>query len=506
MSALVHSPALNVEIGAAFVLIAALVSRVVLRRFGIPSIVTLLAFGLAAGPSGFGLIELDITAPGTRALLQLAVVVVLFEATLRMDLRGIPKRTIAILVTLGAAITLFVLPQVGRAYHLSALLCSMIAALCVVTGPTVIGPLMARLRPRASVSHLMESEGLVLDALGVIVAAAAFAAFTSRYVGPLGEIWRVTERLGAGVVVGVLWGVVGRVVLGWSARWSSDISKMSALFLGFAAYASAEWAAHESGLVAVVVCGLLLDFRTSPHERMLRTFNQDLSMLALSTVFVLLASQINVQQLGPLLQPAAAIVLALVVVRVIAVVAATLRSPYTIAERTLMMSIFPRGIVAISLATYYATQIPAWGLHGGRVLAGLIFLIVVLTIALSTPLSMFVAHRFRLQMPSVVIAGITPATLDAAQRYTQSGHLPFLVDADEGAVALARSHDLEAISIDGTNAPEAVVALLKERQAKFLVVDDVELWTARRPLFGRYAFSILTPEQARGELENAHEA
>lgn len=506
MATLDLSPSLSVVVGAAFVLVAALVSRVALNKLGIPSIVTLLGFGLAAGPSGLDFIHLNLVAPETRALLQLAVVVVLFEATLRMDLRGMPKLTIALLVTLGAAMTIFVLPAVARAYHLSHLLASMIAALCVVTGPTVIGPLMARLRPRTLLSHLLESEGLILDALGVIIAAAAFAAYTSRYVGPLGATLHVTERVGAGVVVGLAWGLLGRIVLAWSARSSSDVSKMSTLFLGFASYASAEWVAHESGLVAVVVCGLLLDFRTLPHERVLRAFKEDLSMLALSTVFVLLASQIQLQHLGTLLGPAAAIVGALVVVRVVSVAIATWRSPFSFAERILMAAVFPRGIVAISLATYYATQIPAWGMHGGDVLAGLVFLVVVFTIAISTPLSMLAVYRLHLQMPAVVIAGITPATLETARRYKESGHLPILLDADEHAVALARSHDLEAVSVDDHNDRHALTDILRERRAKFLVVEDLQAWDTHAGPVGRHAFSVITSAQARSALDMGGEA
>lgn len=479
-----------VELGAAFVLVAAVISRVLLSRFGIPSIVTLLAFGLVAGPSGFDLMHLDLTNPGTRALLQLAVVVVLFEATLRMDLRGIPKATIAIMGILGAGMVLFIVPSVAHAYHLSELLGSMIAAICIVTGPTVIGPLMARLRPRAPVSHLLESEGLVLDALGVIVAAAVFASYTSRPGTPLDTTWHITERVGAGLVVGLAWGFVGRIVLVLTSRSTSDVSKMSVLFLGFAAYASAEALAHESGLVAVVACGLLLDFRMLPHERLLRAFKEDLSMLGLSTVFVLLASQIDVQQLGPLVAPAAAIVGVLIGIRVISVTLATLRSPFNMRERALMASVFPRGIVAVSLATYYATQIPAWGLHGGAQLAGILFLVVVFTIAVSTPLSIFLTMRLRLQLPAVIIAGITPATLETARRYKQTGHLPLLVDSDEHAVALARSHDLEAAAIEEQ---AAIIELVRARRAKYLVVESPDRWSVP-------SVTVLTAAQAREML------
>ena len=468
-----HAPALLVEVGAVFVLVAALVSRVLLSRAGIPSIVTLLAFGLLSGPTAFDFMRLNLNEPATRALLQLAVVIVLFEATLRIDLGRIPKLTIALMGIIGTALVLWIIPGVARAYHFSELIASMIAAISIVTGPTVIGPLMMRLRPRTSVSHLLESEGLALDALGVIVAAAVFATYTSRPGGPADAAIHIVQRVGAGVVLGLVWGLIGRGMLTLTSRTSSDVSKLGVLFIGFGAYASADWLAHESGLVAVVICGLMLDVRPLPHERLLRAFKEDLSMLALSTVFVLLASQIQLQKLGPLVAPAAAITGCLIGIRFIAVALSTIRSGITLSERLLVACVFPRGIVAVSLATYYATQIPAWGLHGGNQLLGVLFLIVIFTIALSTPAAIAVTEMLHLKMPSVVLAGVSPLVLEVARRYRDSGHRPFIVDTDEHAVAFARSHDLEAAAIDR---PDDISSIVLERRASMLILDDSDAW------------------------------
>ena len=103
-------PALVVEFGAAAVLVAALLARALSRRFGIPSIITLLAVGLALGPSGLNFLQLDLAAPATRALLSLCVVIVLFEATLRIDIGRLPKRPLFLLVIFGAGLTLIVIP------------------------------------------------------------------------------------------------------------------------------------------------------------------------------------------------------------------------------------------------------------------------------------------------------------------------------------------------------------------------------------------------------------
>ncbi len=473
MSLLAHFPSLQVEIGAVFVLFAALLARALSRTAGIPSIVSPLACGLAAGPTGLGLLQLDLTQPATRALLSLAVVVVLFEVTLRVNLQHIPKATIALLAVIGTGLVLFIVPMIARINHLTPLVATMIASICVVTGPTVIGPLMARLRPRAWVGHLLETEGLVLDALGVIIAAVTFASFTSRPTGPLDAAWQAASHVAIGLGIGIACGVAGMFALRFVTRTSSDISKIFVLLLAFGTYSLAEFASHESGLVAVVACGLLMDFRSLPHERLLRSFKVDLSMLALSTVFVLLASQIRLATMGPLLVPAAAIVAALILIRIVTVALATFRGPVKWRERILMMTVFPRGIVAVSLATYYGTQLPAWGLRGGDVLVGTLFLVVIMTIVISTVAALIITRALRLQMPSLVIAGISTSTLNTARRFMDRGHLPLLVDTDDAAVAFARSHDMDAEYAEDA---AAVAAVARERKARFLIIESRERW------------------------------
>jgi NhaP-type Na+/H+ or K+/H+ antiporter len=468
-----HYPALSVEFGAVLVLAAALLARVLLRRFGIPSIITLLVCGLAAGPSGTGWLRLDLTQPGTRALLSLAVVVVLFEATLRIDLRHMPKWTIGLLAIIGPALTLTILPSIARSYGLTALVSSMVAAVCVVTGPTVTGPLLARLRLRSRLSHLLETEGLVLDAIGVIIAAAVFASFTSRPGDPLAAGLHATLRIGLGVAVGLALGILGQRTIALATRASSDISKVYVLLLGFGSYALAEYLSHESGLVAVVVCGMVIDLKAVPQERLLRSFKEDLSMLALSTVFVLLASQINIAQLRSLLVPAILLSGVLIAFRIATVLLSTVRGDFSWPERLLMMTIFPRGIVAVSLATYYATQLPAWGLRGGSVVAGVLFIVIITTIVLSTISAIAVTRIFGLQMPSLIIAGISPTSVDAARSFMDRGHRALLVDENENAIAFARAHDLEAEFAEDS---ARIVTLVRERNARCLILSATSRW------------------------------
>lgn len=473
MTSLSQYPALAVEVGAVVVLVAALLARVLMRRFGIPSIVTLLACGLAAGPSGLGFLDLNLTQPATRALLSLAVVVVLFEATLRMDLTHVPKRVLAVLAIGGPAAVLAVVPALARAAGLTHVVAVMVAAVCVVTGPTVTGPLLARLRVRTSLSHLLEVEGLVLDALGVIIAAAIFTSFTSRPEGAAGTMWHTASRIGTGLLVGGAIGYLGKRTMPLAMRLPSDVSKLYALLLGFGAYALAEYLAHESGLTAVIACGLLLDLGGLPHERLVRSFKEDLSMLALSTVFVLLASQIRLDAMRPLVGVGLALVAALIALRVLVVLLATVATPYSWRERIFMMTLFPRGIVAVSLATYYATQLPAWGIRGGTTLAGTLFLVIVFTVVLSSASAILVSRIFALQMSAVLVVGISSQTVDLARSLSRLGYLVLLADDEERRVAFGRANDLDSVLAEDA---ARVVELIRERNTRIVILGRAHRW------------------------------
>jgi NhaP-type Na+/H+ or K+/H+ antiporter len=475
MNPFAEYPALAVEAGAAYILIAALAARILMRRFGVPSIVTLLIFGLLSGPSGVGFMNLNLTQPATRALLSLAVVVVLFEATLRMEVHHISKRVLLSLAVIGPATALWIVPIVAHAFGLTPIVGIMTAAICVVTGPTVTGPLLARLRLRSKLSHLLETEGLALDALGVIIAAAIFASFTTRPGGTEATTWHVVVRIGIGLLIGAGVGWLGRTTMPLAGRLPSDISKIYLLLLGLGTYALAEAASHESGLTAVVVCGFLVDFSKLPHERLVRSFKEDLSMLALSTVFVLLASQIRLADMRPLVAAGAAITGVLVGLRIIAVLIATVKSGYSWRERVFMMTIFPRGIVAVSLATYYATQLPAWGIRGSATLAGTAFLVIIFTVALSTASAIVFARLFKLAMPAIVVLGISSGTLEIARKLLASGYVIVLADDEERRVAFGRSNDFDAELVDSE---PRVRELLRAHNASILILAREHRWPA----------------------------
>ncbi|MGC8485458.1 MAG: hypothetical protein ACP5O6_07495 [Candidatus Baltobacteraceae bacterium] len=218
-----------------------------------------------------------------------------------------------------------------------------------------------------------------------------------------------------------------------------------------------------------------MDFRGLPSERLLRAYKEDLSILALSTVFVLLASQIRIAAILPLVGVGAAIAGTLVALRIVVVTIATARSSLGIRERIFACTVFPRGIVAVSLATYYATQLAAWGFRGGNRFSEVLFVVIVLTVSVSTVLSILASRLLNLRQPVVVLAGITPASAHRARELEEEGYVVVLADTDEAAVTFARSQDCDAAYIESES---RIGELVRERGASILLDDGEPRWSA----------------------------
>ena len=180
----------------------------VAKRLGAPSILLLLAGGVALGPMGLAVVQPHSLGDGLRVIVSLLVGVILFEGGLTLDLAGYRRgsRVIKLLLTVGAAVTwlgtaaaLWALTGFGFAH------CVVIASLVIVTGPTVIGPLLKRVRVNERLHHILQWEGVLIDPVGVFIAVLCFEALALGRGGDalLDFALRIGTGLGLGVVGGI---------------------------------------------------------------------------------------------------------------------------------------------------------------------------------------------------------------------------------------------------------------------------------------------------------------
>lgn len=340
--------------GVALIVVAGVVGQVVGRSTRIPSIIVLLLLGIVVGPVT-GWLDPDAVL-GTRLypLVSMAVGLLLFEESLKLDLtrlRGGARRPVLGLVTVGALVTalaatlgahwLLGLP-IGRA--------GVIGAILIVSGPTVVGPLLAVIRPKQPLESVLAFEGIFIDPIG------ATAALAVTNVVLHGEPVRLGLTGLTGVGVGLLGAAVFVVVVRWR-RVDASTHVALALAVALAAYAVAEAIHDEAGLFATTALGVAVANQTVVRIDAVHEFGSHIGLVLIGSLFIILAARVDLDALVRYALPTLALVAVLVlVVRPLAAAAATARSVLDRRERAMVAAMAPRGIVAASTASVFALR------------------------------------------------------------------------------------------------------------------------------------------------------
>ena len=427
----------HVALTVAAALAAGIFVQCLARVVRIPSIVMLLATGLALGPTGLDWVRPEDLGEGLFLLVDFAVAVILFEGALNLDLSRLRReeRVIRRLLTEGAFVTF-----VGSALAVwlllewSLSLSVLVGALVVVTGPTVVGPLVRDLRLRPRIQTILEAEGVLIDPIGALLALLVLqVTLTADAVGVAAEAWDLVLRLVFGIVFGVAGGlaIAGLLRVPALVRGLENVLTLALVTLLFQL---GDYALSQTGLLAVTVAGLVVGNVKSPVAEDLREFKDQLTVLLIGAIFVLLAANVDladVQALG--LGGIAVVVVLVVVVRPVSVLVATRASGLTWRERMFIAAIAPRGIVAAAVASITASVLTAEGLPGGNTLTALVFLTIGGTVLAAGVLAWPLAAILGLRLPArdrVVILGAQGLGLALGQQLRAAGRTVVFIDAD----------------------------------------------------------------------------
>jgi NhaP-type Na+/H+ or K+/H+ antiporter len=333
----------------------------VARRLGVPSIVLLLVGGLVVGP-GLDLVDPDlIFGDSLFPIVSLAVGLLLFNGGLELDLaelRGGARQPVIRLVTVGAFITWLLGALAAHLVFDEPVRVSVLmGAILVVSGPTVVGPLLRLARPTEPDATILRWEGILIDPIGATLALFCLNAFFIDGL-TLGAVW------GEFVVValaGALAGLAAAALLVIALRRMlvpDDLEVAVALMFVVAAYAVAEVVRSEAGLFATTVMGLALaNQRWEPIEQ-IRTFGEPVVVLLIGSLFIVLAAGVDAGALGDHFVGGLVLAAALaLVVRPLAVVAATAGTSLHRRDRAFLACMAPRGVVAASTAALFSLRL-----------------------------------------------------------------------------------------------------------------------------------------------------
>jgi NhaP-type Na+/H+ or K+/H+ antiporter len=458
-----HNPALVVAIA----LVAGVVAQIVARHLRIPGIVLLLGAGLLLGPDVAGVVVPEDLGPALEILIGFAVAVILFEGGLNLNFKRMRRQAPAIrmLLTVGVAVT-----AGGGALAAHLLLgwpwmpSLLFGTLVIVTGPTVITPLLRRIRVTRKVETILETEGVLIDAVGVVVAVVALevALGDSLAAGAISA----PSRLAVGLVVGGLGGALMALVLRSKRVVPEGLESIFTLAMTLALFQVSNALTAESGVMAVIAAGAVLGNSGAHAARGIREFKEQLTTLLIGMLFVLLAADVRVSEVQDLGRPGLLVVLALMfVVRPLNILICTWGSNLNWREKTFLAWVAPRGIVAAAVASLFAERLAH---HGGigTELRALVFLVIAATVVVQGATAGFMARLLRVRRPSdrgYALFGAQPFGRLLARLLQDRGHEVVLLDAD---ASLCREAEGEGLKVVYGNALNEIVLLRSQMDTR----------------------------------------
>jgi len=354
----------------------------------LPSIVLLLASGAALGPDGLGWVVPQNLGTGLLTIVELAVAVILFEGGLNLEINRLrrSRKSIRRLVTWGALITM-----AGAAIAVRVFLgwpwltAALFGSLVIVTGPTVVGPLVRNLHLRPRVATVLEAEGVMIDPIGVLIAVLMLElTLTPGAESIANEAGTLLFRVGFGAVVGA---AVGFAIAGMLRVKRLIPEGQENIFVLASVLLLSEGCnvvVSHSGILAVTVAGIVVGNLPTSVDREMREFKDQLTSLLIGLLFILLAATVRLSDVEDLGWGGVAVVASLIfVVRPITVAFSTRGSTLAWRERAFIAWIAPRGIVAATVASATAVALERQGIDGGSQLSALVFLTIAGTVVLA---------------------------------------------------------------------------------------------------------------------------
>ncbi len=463
----------------AFIMVAASAAQWLSARLQLPSVLFLLAVGVASSPildpdALFG--DLLFTAVG------LGVAVLLFEggASLKWRSIGNAKAPVIRLVTVGALITWVIASlSVSLVLDVDQSLAWLIGAILIVSGPTVVMPLLRVVRPREPSASILRWEGILIDPIGAGLAIVILDTLLEEQ-GLADVLWLIVTTFGAGLLVGLAFSLA--VIEALRLRLIPDhlqVNMTLAVVVG--SYALANLMRPEAGLVAVTVLGMAFaNQRRAPSAHIVE-FNEHLGATILGVLFIVLGARVDLAAVVDNLIPSLIIIAILVVIaRPLAVYASTAGTSVDARHRRFLMTLAPRGVVAAAVASLFAVELEHHDIDPGP-LVPVVFTVVVGTVLLAGLGAKSAANRFRVARPranGVALIGGGPFAIGLARELLTAGITTIhvgLTDEDERMAAQAGQLVFQG-RLDGEEFHEAMTELGIRQAVALSGIDHLDMY------------------------------
>lgn len=468
----------------------------------IPAIVILLFAGALVGPDVAGWVRPDTLGEALPILVEFGVAVVLFEGGMNLDRSRLRReqRAIQMLVGVGALVTIVAATLTARwVLRWDWRPAALFGTLVVVTGPTVVTPLLRRIRIHSSVSTILEAEAVFGDAVGAVIAVVAYE-FAKAPLDPGNVAHGAAEiltRLGGGAALGALGGFLLVGLLRFDRVVPRGQENVLALAFVLVLFQVSNALLHESGIAASITAGTIVGNFKTPVSHQLQEFKEGLTVMLIGLLFVLLAADVRLAQLFSLGVPGVVVVLILMfVVRPAAVFIATLGGGLSIRQRLFLSWLAPRGIIAASVASLFALGLEGPDMAGASSLREMVFLVILVTVCSAGLTGGWVAKLLELQRPQRsgwVILGASASARALATELQRSGQKVLCIDTNPAAARAAEEAGLKVVFGNGleeltlrrveVHAREGFVALTPNEEVNLLFSQLVRRYNKTAPVY-----------------------
>ncbi len=454
------------------IIILGIVAQWVAWKFKIPAILPLLLIGLLVGPIAAEFLSDDggkwiepiwngekglFPGDGLYYFVSLAISIILFEGGLtlkRSEIKNVGP-VITKLITLGSAITFFGAGVVAHyIFELGWEISFLFSGLIIVTGPTVITPILRNIPLKKDISTVLKWEGILIDPIGALVAVLVFefisvgggGAFTKTALIEFSKILLFGTTFGFTFAHALAFSINKKLI----PHYLLNVVALSAVLLVFVL---SDIFAHESGLLAVVVMGMVLGNSNLANLKELLYFKESLSVLLISILFILLSANINIEDLFLLYtwKTGVLFVVVVFVVRPIAVFASTFHSNLKLNEKLFISWVGPRGIVAAGIASLFGSKLIKQGVEGAEYITPLVFMVVLGTVLLNATTARFFAKIvgvFLKKSDAILLVGASKAVRLIALFLKEKGKRVILIDSNKNFIQEALNLQLEAFKVD----------------------------------------------------------
>ncbi|MGD9947711.1 MAG: cation:proton antiporter [Desulfobulbus sp.] len=434
-----------------FFIIAGLLAASTLCQWGawrvkLPAIIFLLLTGILVGPV-LGLLHPEqLLGNFFFPFISISVAVILFEGSLTLRFKDIMgfETVIRNMVSFGMVITWLITAVtahyvIGMCWQISFLF----GAITVVTGPTVISPILRTVRPTANIANILRWESIVIDPIGAALSVLVYEYIITASAGsPWGHTLLFFLRL---LIVGTSIGIGCGYFLGAALRsnripdFLRNVGTLSVVLVSFIA---ANGLQSESGLVTVTVMGIWLANMKDVDVQGIIDFKESISLLLISLLFITLAARIDLQSLIGLGWRALVLFLAIqFLARPLNIVISATGSKLSWPERHFLAWIAPRGIVAAAISALFAVQLEKAGFADANLLSPLTFFVIIATVLLQSTTARFLAKWLKVTEPEpkgFLIIGANIVARALAQALTHNGVQIILADTVRGNVTKAK--------------------------------------------------------------------